>query len=540
MKRFAALLLALSLLVALLPACAGASVPAGAREQVYNLLDAILAGETARAEAGDPGAWIRSLAGTAGTGAEWYVLALSQLPELAAFDDLLPYRAALESHLAQAGTLSPATRQKLALCMLAVGGSAGVEEAAGETVGQQGIMTWIFGLHLLNNGISGSCTRQEVAARLVSLQKPDGGWAVMGSTSDVDVTAMALQALAACREDAAVETAVQRGIALLSQRQQPDGGYASMGAANPESAAQVLVALCALGIDPMDERFVKDGNTILSGFAAYALPDGCYSHTPAGEYSPAATAQVLMGLTAYSRYLNGHSGLFLLDHAQESSSLAGDGAQSGNAASLGIIGGADGPTLILLTPPGGWRVPAMLVVCGLALLWCILSFCRGKRSWKHLLPPLLIGAALVAAICLVDVQTPESYYAPGAAPAGEPIGSAMLEIRCDVLPEGSENVPEDGSILPKTALPVYEGDTVYDLLTRAAREHRLQLDTSGTPGMVYVSGLQYLYEQAHGELSGWMFFVNGQSASRSCDQYAVGDGDSILWAYTCQMGADLP
>jgi hypothetical protein len=58
--------------------------------------------------------------------------------------------------------------------------------------------------------------------------------------------------------------------------------------------------------------------------------------------------------------------------------------------------------------------------------------------------------------------------------------------------------------------------------------------------MIYVSGLQYLYEQAHGELSGWMFFVNGQSASRSCDQYALQDGDSILWAYTCQMGADLP
>lgn len=535
MKRFAALLLALMLMVALLPACAESSVPAGAREQVYNLLDGVLAGETARAGAETTGAWIRSLAERAGSGAEWQIFALSRLPDLVYYGDLLPCREALEACAAQADTLTAAARQKLALCMLALGGSAGVEETAMETIGRQGVMTWIFGLHLLNNGIPGSCTRSEAAAKLLSLQKPDGGWAVMGSASDVDVTAMALQALAPCREDAAVETAVQKAVSLLSRRQLPDGGYASMGAANPESAAQVLIALCSLGIDPMDERFVKDGNTLLSGLAAYALPDGCYSHTPGGDYSPAATGQVLMGLAAYSRYLNGQTGLFLLDHPQES-----NGTQGGNAASLGIIGGADGPTTILLTPPGGWRVPAMLGVGGLALVWCILSLCRGRRKWKHLLPPLLVAAVLIAAICFIEIQTPEDYYTPNQTSAGESTGSAMLEIRCDVLPEGTENAPRDGCILQKTSFPIYAGDTVYDLLTRAAREHRLQLDTSGAPGMVYVSGLQYLYEQAHGELSGWMFFVNGQSASRSCDQYTLRDGDSILWAYTCQMGADLP
>ena len=56
MKRFAALLLALMLMVALLPACSESSVPAGARERVYNLLDGILAGETARAGAENTGA----------------------------------------------------------------------------------------------------------------------------------------------------------------------------------------------------------------------------------------------------------------------------------------------------------------------------------------------------------------------------------------------------------------------------------------------------------------------------------------------------
>ena len=81
--------------------------------------------------------------------------------------------------------------------------------------------------------------------------------------------------------------------------------------------------------------------------------------------------------------------------------------------------------------------------------------------------------------------------------------------------------------------------TVYDLLTEAVRQNRLHLDASGSEGMKYVSGLNHLYEQAYGELSGWMFFVNGESASQSCDQYLLKDGDHVSWQYTLAMGQDL-
>jgi hypothetical protein len=120
------------------------------------------------------------------------------------------------------------------------------------------------------------------------------------------------------------------------------------------------------------------------------------------------------------------------------------------------------------------------------------------------------------------------------------MGSVTLEIRCDTLPAGTPGVPADGALLPCTAFPLYPGDTVYDILTRAARQYRIPLDARGGQGMVYLAGIHYLYEQAHGELSGWMYFVNGQSASQSCDRLPLSDGDSILWAYTCEMGADLP
>ena len=90
-------------------------------------------------------------------------------------------------------------------------------------------------------------------------------------------------------------------------------------------------------------------------------------------------------------------------------------------------------------------------------------------------------------------------------------------------------------ILAPTVFPIAAGDTAFTLLTDAARAHGLHLEHSGG----YVSGLGYLYEFAHGDRSGWMYFVNGESASVGATQYVLQDGDRIDWRYTLEMGADL-
>ncbi len=535
--RLIAFLLILVLLLATLSPAAGEPSSLAETEA---LLWALLKAEVARSGADSLQQWAdTALASTAGTGAEWFALGLSQLQ--AEGLSLSAYRQALEAYVENSGVLSPSTRQKLALCLLAAGGSAGAAEAA-ETIGQQGIMSWIFGLHLLNNGCQSSLyTAEEAAAQLCAMQLEDGGWALMGKTADADVTAMVLQALAPHRQQPPVEAAVQRALALLSEKQLPDGGYASMGAPNPESAAQVMIALCGLGIDPMqDERFIKEGHTLLDSLESYVLPDGGYVHTMGGEYNAAATMQVFLGLAAHYRLLQGREGLFLLDAAGREMPGAADPATAGSGSySVGIIGGADGPTAIFIAGSPGWKLPAAALLVLLALVWCAVQLLRGRRSWKHWLLPLLIALLGAVLLLCIDIQTPESYYGSDILPEGEPIGSVVMEIRCDTLPANTGDMPQDGVILSQTAFPLWQGDTVFDLLTRAARQHHIQLDTSGTPGMMYVSAIHYLYEQAYGELSGWMYLVNGQTSSQSCDQYTPADGDSILWAYTCEMGADL-
>ena len=57
--------------------------------------------------------------------------------------------------------------------------------------------------------------------------------------------------------------------------------------------------------------------------------------------------------------------------------------------------------------------------------------------------------------------------------------------------------------------------------------------------MRYISGINYLYEFALGDLSGWIYFVNGESPSVSCDQYQLKDGDFVEWLYSCELGNDL-
>ena len=165
-----------------------------------------------------------------------------------------------------------------------------------------------------------------------------GGWALRGNESDPDITAMAVQALApyyhsektySCQNKATgqivAKTAarmIDEALAVLSSRQLPGGDYASWGTENAESTAQVLIALCELGIDPAaDSRFITaEGKTLLDGLMKYRLADGSFTHAFAtdaqnpeaapGAYNQMATDQAGCALVAYWRYVGGRNSLY--------------------------------------------------------------------------------------------------------------------------------------------------------------------------------------------------------------------------------------
>ena len=197
-------------------------------------------------------------------------------------------------------------------------------------INKQGINGPVFALIALdshNYPTFGDVTRDVLIDRILSEQvKADGGWALGGAdekASDVDVTAMTIQALAPYyKTNAKVKTAVDKGLTWLSAHQQEDGGFASWGAVNSESCAQVIVALAALGIDPLtDSRFIKNGITALDALCGYYTQDDTlgkgFAHVKqssggyvGGAYNQMATEQAYYALNAYYRFANSQNRLY--------------------------------------------------------------------------------------------------------------------------------------------------------------------------------------------------------------------------------------
>ena len=156
-------------------------------------------------------------------------------------------------------------------------------------------------------------TREGLIDYILSQQLSDGSWALSGTTTDLDVSAMAVQALAEYYDsNADVKAAVDRTLVYLSNVQMADGGYSgSMSGANSESCAQVIVALTALGIDPtVDSRFIKNGNSVMDALLSFYVEEGGFRHVSDGGLDMMASEQSYYTLVSYYRYLNGQTRLY--------------------------------------------------------------------------------------------------------------------------------------------------------------------------------------------------------------------------------------
>ena len=151
--------------------------------------------------------------------------------------------------------------------------------------------------------------KADLVRYIVKAQNADGSFAlIQGSKGDVDITAMALQALAKHRNENGVEAAVQKAVQWMAAQQKENGGFASYYSNdNCESTAQTIIALTALGTDPAAAPFrAEAGTTMLDALLYYHLGDGSFAHE-ANTYgvltaNDLASEQAHLALTAYDRY----------------------------------------------------------------------------------------------------------------------------------------------------------------------------------------------------------------------------------------------
>ncbi len=127
--------------------------------------------------------------------------------------------------------------------------------------------------------------------------------------------------------------------------------------------------------------------------------------------------------------------------------------------------------------------------------------------------------------------------------------SCTLSITChqlvanpSFLPEGKQGlIPASGVILPSTEISLEKGATVFDLLQQGTRQQGIHMEFTRTPiyNSTYIEGIHNLYEFDGGELSGWMYRVNGDFPNRGASAYPLTDGDQVEWLYTLDLGRDV-
>ena len=96
-------------------------------------------------------------------------------------------------------------------------------------------------------------------------------------------------------------------------------------------------------------------------------------------------------------------------------------------------------------------------------------------------------------------------------------------------------------IFPTASVEFYPGESVFNLLSREMRKNGIHMEfkSSAAYRTSYIEGIGNLYEFDAGELSGWMYRVNGTFPNKGCSSYLLSDGDTVEWVYTCDLGKDV-
>ena len=615
----------------------------------------------------------KGLSINAGTGSpEWYFISLKRYKT----DNLSDkdYISALNGYVEKSGNNSAVDLQRIALSYAAAGENrAFIDKTIANETGKLGIMSNLYGLILMDaaqykdsgNSTNSTITRDNTIGNILSAHLADGGWALTGSTSDIDITAMAIQALAPYYNvKNNVKPVIDGALTMLSKRQLATGDYQSWGVRNAESVSQVIMALCSLNIDcQKDSRFIKNGINLIGGLMYFKLQDGSFCHDLSNKISNDKTCtQALSALVALWRLGNGLSSYYNFSNTASTAVTSPVNSNTGQTGSAGKTSGtaqkgstaykagttqaagtaqANSPTQTGGTgqtnnidqtggtgqaggtaqndstarndgtvQPGGTAQPdntaqpgtterpsgtgqtnnsshtngsgqpgdstgnktnykiyiyiAIILIAIICALFIVIK--KKKIFFKNIISILVIMSVALLGVYLVNIQTVEEHDSEHTAgvTAGTGISSGsetvFISINCktaaDVIysPDGGnlsgssaeslkKYIPQSGVIIDKKEFALRDGDSVFDILKRAAGDNKIQMEYTGDPvnplNPAYIKGIDYLYQYSLGALSGWLYKVNGEFISKSCSDYKLKNGDTIEWVYTCDLRKDV-
>lgn len=350
-RRLAVLLL--SMLLAAAPALSAAADDAGLDEKIAESASALSSLET---EAGTRLADLENF--PAGNSVnDWTACILSYSGSGECYSDYLDaLQAYVEKAYEEKGLLHDvkATEyHRIAMTVMALGGDPtafgttpegtpinliadGTYDYVGRDLGLQGLNGWIWALITLNASFeevpdSARYQVQDIISEILAAQEPDGGFGLERGRSDVDITAMALQALAPYA--GLYQDEITNALNWLSIQVNDDCTVGNSEESGSESIAQIIMALCALEIDPeAPTAFVRGDNTLLTALDKYRLADGSYLHVLNEKTGNSlSTCQALEALLSVRAFHRGAGFVFSQGYNIPNESSAQAGTSSGQA-----------------------------------------------------------------------------------------------------------------------------------------------------------------------------------------------------------------
>ncbi len=451
-------------------------------------------------------------------------------------------------------------------------------------VKKQGSNGPIWALLAVDSGNYEYAKREQLIEAILA-DRVGNGWSLDGGTADTDMTAMALQALAPYNDEEhpEVKSAIEAALTLLSGMQQNDGGFASFGTANSESAAQVVVALSALGLDAnTDSRFVKNGHSVLENLLSYAQEDGSFLHLSDGSSgnNQMAAEQGTYALVAYDRHAKGKHSLYdmtdvvkredasaqevidMIDSIDEVNEYSYDAiAEARNAynklsaadkakvTNYNTLTAAEDAYKAILSEKQTERYKELKAHYDELLSDKTKKY--GNAAKKKLQS--ILQTAQRDMNAAVSCERVEDIFQKAMADL-DAVKSGDIEVTFRLI--GALEATQDVDLTTDSYLPEYvtwvptktyalqENATVYDLFTEAMSDAGLRYigAESNYVSTIYAPsclGSYALSEFTNGKKSGWMYTVNGKHPNQGLKNWTLNDGDVVIWHYVNDYSCEV-
>ena len=454
-------------------------------------------------------------------------------------------------------------------------------------VSEQGNNGTAFALIALDSGnyydnATGTTARNAWIKSLCDAQINNGAWGIDADFpgSNVDMTAMVVQALAPyCSTNATVKAAVDKAVEWLSVEYQKTGDYGSS-----ESAAQVIVALSALGIDARTKAdFQYKGISVLSNFLSYADPNSkgfLHDKQPNSTVNQMASEQAAYTLVAYDRYVNGSKRLYdmsdvtkrenadaqavidminQIGYVDESSYNAiAEARNAYNKLSAADKAKVENYNTLTAAETSYKAILKQKRTEQYNLLKTHYDELLNDKTKKYgtaakkKLASILQQAQTdmnAAESCerVMDIYNKAIFDLDAVKPGDIEVTFRLigaLEATQDVDLTTDSYLPEYVTWVPTKTYALQENATVYDLFTEAMSDAGLRYigAESNYVSTIYAPsclGSYALSEFTNGKKSGWMYTVNGKHPNQGLKNWTLNDGDVVIWHYVNDYSCEV-